>query len=266
MIGAAADRVGDAVLETLAAAGEYFVFAARAFVTMCRPPYEIAETFRQLYALGWRTVPLVIAAGFAIGVVFSMHTRVMLETFGAASVMPQAVAITMIRETGPLVVGLLAAGRIGAGIGAELGAMRVTEQIDAIEALGVDAFNYLVGTRLLACIVALPILTVTMDFSGLLGGFVAELVTSGMAWHLFIVQAFDLIGFADFSASILKTAVFGFLIGTVSAYLGFNTSRGTEGVGEASTRSVVASSIALILVDVLLVKLIYILFPQIALV
>ncbi len=266
MLGASADRVGDAVLETLAAAGDYFAFAGRAFLTLFRPPYEFLETFRQLDALGWRTVPLVVAAGFANGIVFSMHTRAMLQTFGAASVMPQAVAVTMIRETGPLVAGLLSAGRIGAGIGSELGAMRVSEQIDALEALGVDAFNYLVGTRVLASIIALPILTVTMDFSGIMGGFVAELVTTGMAWHLYIVQAFDLIGFTDFCASTLKTAVFGFLIGTIACYLGFNTSHGTEGVGEASTRSVVFSSIALILIDVLLVKLTYLVFPQIAMV
>ena len=124
--------------------------------------------------MGWRSAPLIAVSGVAVGVVLSMHTRASLERFGAESMIPAGLAIALVRETGPLTAGLLLSGRIGAGIGAELGAMRVTEQIDALEASAVDAFRYLVVTRVIACVIALPILTTLMNFAGMLGGFIAE--------------------------------------------------------------------------------------------
>jgi len=150
---------------------------------------------------------------------------------------------------------------VGAGIGAELGAMRVTEQIDALESLAVDSFKYLVVTRVIACVLAMPILTTVMDFTGIVGGFVAETVISGMSFSLYFDRAFSLIDFVDYVPSTLKTAVFGFIIGTVSAYLGYNTTGGTAGVGQASTRSVVFTSILVILSNVVLVKTIFFVFP-----
>jgi len=171
-------------------------------------------------------------------------------------------AIALVRETGPLTAGLLLSGRIGAGIGAELGAMKVTEQIDALEALAVDSFRYLVVTRVLACIIALPILTTVMNFTGLLGGFTAEAAITGIGFEAYFRQAFYPIDFADLVPATLKTMVFGFIIGTVSSYLGINTTGGTEGVGRTATRSVVMSSIVLITTNVLLVRIIFFLFPQ----
>ncbi|HVC20570.1 MAG TPA: ABC transporter permease [Vicinamibacterales bacterium] len=264
MAGTLTERLGDVVLDALASAGAYFLFAGRALVGLVRPPFEVREVLRQVYVLGWRSAPLILTSGFAVGVVLSMHTRATLERFGAIALIPTGLGVVMIRETGPLVAGLLVAGRAGAGIGAELGAMRVTEQIDALEAIAVDAFKYLAVTRILACMLVLPILTTLMDFAGILGGFAAEAAATGMSWSLYLHRAFSLIGYADFVTATLKTIVFGFIIGSVAAYLGFNATRGTEGVGEASTRSVVAASILLILSDVVLVKLIFLLFPQIA--
>ncbi len=170
--------------------------------------------------------------------------------------------MALVRETGPLVCGLLLAGRIGAGIGAELGAMRVTEQIDALEAVAVDAFKFLAVTRVVACVVALPLLTTIMDFTGLLGGFVAETLASGMSFRLYVRQSFAYIAFTDFLPATLKTAVFGFIIAVVASHLGFTTSQGTEGVGRASTRSVVFASILIILADVILVRLIFFFYPE----
>src|SRR5512141_1352001 len=167
----------------LAWVGEVSMFGARALRDAWRRPWEIDEIGRQIYDIGWRSAPLIFVSGVAVGVVLSMHTRASLERFGAEAMIPAGLAIAMIRETGPLTAGLLLSGRVGAGIGAELGAMKVTEQIDALE------------------------------------------------------------------AATVKTAVFGFIIGTVSSYLGFSTSQGTEGVGRASTRSVVLSSILIILAD-----------------
>jgi len=216
---------------------------------------------RQLYEVGWRSAPLIGASGLAVGIVLSMHTRASLERFGAEALIPAALALALIRETGPLTAGLLLAGRIGAGIGAELGAMKVTEQIDALEATAVDSFKYLVVTRTVACVIAVPLLTTLMNFTGIIGGWLAELSVSGMSFGLYFRSAFSLIDFTDYVPATLKTMVFGFIIGTTASYLGINTSRGTEGVGRAATRSVVTASILLIGTNVVLVQLISFLFP-----
>ncbi|MDP2389432.1 MAG: ABC transporter permease [Acidobacteriota bacterium] len=226
-----------------------------------RLPDEPAETGRQLYELGVRSVPLIAAAGFAVGIVLSMHTRASLARFGAEALIPAGLAIAFIRETGPLTAGLLLSGRIGAGIGAELGAMKVTEQIDALEALAVDSFRYLVVTRVLACVIALPLLTTLMNFTGLLGGYTAEAAITGIGFETYFRQAFYSIEFSDLVPATLKTMVFGFIIATVSSYLGINTTGGTEGVGRTATRSVVLSSILLIAANVLLVRMIMFVFP-----
>jgi phospholipid/cholesterol/gamma-HCH transport system permease protein len=256
------ERVGAAAAAFLASVGAVSVFAARAVRDVFRPPFEVTETIRQVFEVGWRSSPLIALSGVAVGIVLSMHTRASLERFGAESMIPAGLAIALVRETGPLTAGLLLSGRIGAGIGAELGAMRVTEQIDALEATAVDAFKYLVVTRVVACVIAVPLLTVLMDFSGILGGYLAEAATSGMSLRLYTHRAFSIVGFADYVPATLKTIVFGFIIAVVSSYLGFTTRQGTEGVGRASTRSVVLSSVLIILTNVILVKLIFVLFPS----
>ena len=256
------DKVGLGILGALATVGEMTLFGLRAIREAFRPPFEFGEVARQVFEIGWRSAPLIATAGFAIGVVLSMHTRASLERFGAEAMIPAGLAIALIRETGPLVTGLLVSGRVGAGIGAELGAMKVTEQIDALEAVAVDSFKYLAVTRILACIIAMPLLTLIMDFCGILGGFLAETTISGMSWELYFRRAFSLIEYDDFIPSTLKTAVFGLLIGTIASYLGFTTTQGTEGVGRTSTRSVVIASMAIILTNVVLVKLIFFMFPE----
>ncbi|MBI2221305.1 MAG: ABC transporter permease [Acidobacteria bacterium] len=249
------------MLRAVAAVGDLSLFGARAVVAAFRPPFEFREISRQLYELGLRSAPLVAVAGFAVGVVLSMHTRASLERFGAESMIPAGLAMALVRETGPLTCGLLLAGRIGAGIGAELGAMRVTEQIDALEATAVDAFKYLVVTRAIACVISVPILTTILNFSGILGGYVAEAAITGMSLPLYVRRAFSLINYSDYVPATLKTMVFGYLIAIISSYLGYQTTEGTAGVGRASTRAVVLSSIGLIAINVLLVKLIFFFLP-----
>jgi phospholipid/cholesterol/gamma-HCH transport system permease protein len=258
------DRVGTGVLGFLASAGAMATFGARAVTETVRPPYEAQEVLKHIYQFGYRSAPLILTAGFAIGIVLSMHTRASLERFGAESLIPAGLAIALIRETGPLTAGLLVAGRVGAGIGAEIGAMKVSEQIDALEATAVDAFKYLAVTRIIALMIAMPLLTIMMDFSGIVGGYVAEAAVSGMSARLYFESAFSYISYSDIIPATLKTVVFGYLIAAVSAYLGFTTSRGTEGVGEASTRSVVMASMLIILSDVILVKIIFFFYPAVA--
>ena len=258
------DRAGSLILSMLAAVGAASLFALRAGRALFTPPFEPRETVRQLFELGFRSAPLIAVSGLAVGVVLSMHTRASLERFGAESMIPAGLALALVRETGPLTAGLLLSGRMGACIGAELGAMRVTEQIDALEASAVDAFRYLVVTRVAACIIAVPILTTIMNFAGMLGGFIAETAATGMTLGLYFDRAFSLLDMTDYIPSTLKTMVFGFIIATTSSYLGFNTEAGTEGVGRASTRSVVLSSILIIVSNVILVRLIFFIFPEAA--
>src|SRR5690349_5897200 len=182
----------------LSTAGELAVFAGRAARQAFLPPYEVRETVRQIYELGVRSAPLIAVSGLAVGVVLSMHTRASLERFGAESMIPAGLAIALVRETGPLTAALLLSGRIGAGIGAEIGAMRVTEQIDALEASAVDAFRYLVVTRVIACVIALPLLTTIMNFAGIVGGFFAETAATGMGLSLYFHRAFSLVEMADY--------------------------------------------------------------------
>jgi len=248
-------------MQFLVMVGELSRFAGRVIVEALRPPYEFRETVRQLFELGCRSVPLIAASGFAVGVVLSMHTRASLARFGAEALIPAGLAMALVRETGPLTAGLLLSGRIGAGIGAELGAMKVTEQIDALEATAVDSFRYLVVTRVIACVIALPLLTTVMNVMGILGGFVAETAITGLPMRTYFRQAFSPIQFSDLIPATLKTMVFGFIIATAASYLGVNTTRGTEGVGQASTRSVVLSSMLLILANVLLVRIIFFFYP-----
>jgi len=257
------DRVGTGVLGGFELVCALAAFGARAVVESVRPPYDLREILRHVYEFGYRSAPLILTAGFAIGVVLSMHTRASLERFGAEAMIPAGLAIALIRETGPLTAGLLVSGRVGAGIGAEIGAMKVSEQIDALEANAVDAFKYLAVTRIIALMIAMPILTLLMDFSGIFGGYVAEVAVSGMSWPLYFERAFSYIAFSDIIPSTLKTIVFGYLIAVVSSYLGFTTSRGTQGVGEASTRSVVMASMLVILSDVVLVKMIFFFYPAV---
>ncbi|HUF48465.1 MAG TPA: ABC transporter permease [Vicinamibacterales bacterium] len=249
------------IMRMLTFAGDWSMFSARAIRDAFRPPYELAETVRQIYEMGSRSVPLIAVSGFAVGIVLSMHTRASLERFGAEALIPAGLGIALVRETGPLTAGLLLSGRIGAGIGAELAAMKVTEQIDALEALAVDSFKFLVVTRVVACVIAVPILTTLMNFTGMLGGYVAETVRTGVPLGAYFDQAFSLVQFSDLIPSTLKTAVFGFIIASVGSYLGVNASGGTAGVGRASTHSVVLASMLLIAANVVLVRLIFFFYP-----
>jgi phospholipid/cholesterol/gamma-HCH transport system permease protein len=253
------------VENVLALTGEVSIFGFRAIVNLFRRPFEGAQIRRQLAEIGSNSLPLIIASGFALGAVLTMHTRSTLVTFGATALIPTVQALAFFLEIGPLVTGLLVAGRVGSGIGAVLSNMRATEQIDALESLSIDSFKFLVVPRVVACTVALPILTLFLDFSGFLGGFVSEYAATQLSFHLYVSRAFSAFQWSNFYAPTLKTAVFGFVIGTVSCFLGYTTDEGADGVGRAATSSVVVSSLLIILLDVLLIKLIFFIFPESAL-
>jgi phospholipid/cholesterol/gamma-HCH transport system permease protein len=244
--------------------GRVGLFSLRVLIDWLKPPLEIAQISRQLAEVGNKSLALVGVAGFALGAVMTLHTRSTLVTFGATAMIPAVQAVSFFVEIGPLVAGLLLAGRVGSGIGAVLANMRATEQIDAIESLSIDSFKFLVVPRVLACVIALPLLTLFMDFAGLLGGFCSEELSSHIAPALYLDRAFDYLQWSNFIAPTLKTAVFGFIIGSVSSFFGYTTDKGAQGVGEAATNSVVVSSLLIILADVLLIKCIFFLFPDTA--
>ena len=236
--------------------GDLGPFCWRVTKAIFSRPFEGAEFLRQLDAIGAKSLPLIALAGAATGAVLSLQTRNSLTRFGAKSLLPAVIVFSLIKETGPVITGLVASGRIGAGIGAELGSMRVTEQIDAMEASAVNPHKYLAATRILACMVALPLLTLAADFAGILMGWVATTLAEPMSLKLFLSNGFHRVNFNDVIPPTLKTAVFGLIIGVVSCFQGMRTRGGTEGVGRAATSSVVISSLLIVVTDVLLVKLI----------
>ena len=246
----------------LAIAGDISLFGLRAVTDAFRRPFEVAQIRRQLAEVGSKSLPLIVASGFALGAVLTLHTRGTLVTFGATAWIPTVQALAFFVEIGPLVTGLLVAGRVGSGIGAVLSNMRATEQIDAIESLSVDSFKFLVVPRIVACTLALPLLTLFLDFSALLGGFVSEYAASRLSFQLYISRAFSAFDWSNFYPPTLKTAVFGFAIGTISSFLGYTTDEGADGVGRAATRGVVISSLVIIVLDVLLIKFIFFIFPE----
>ena len=241
--------------------GEIALFLGRMLKAAIRPPYEWSELLRQCDAVGAKSLPLVALAGAATGVVLSLQTRDSLVRFGARSLLPEVIVFSLIKETGPVITALVVSGRVGAGIGAELGSMKVTEQIDAMEASAVDPFRFLAATRVLACVLMLPLLTLAAEFSGVLFGWVANALADGTTFRVFLQTGFRNVVFSDFIPPTLKTAVFGFIIGLIACYQGMHAKGGTEGVGRSATSAVVLSSLFVILADVVLVKLILILYP-----
>lgn len=229
-----------------------------------RAPFELAYLLEELADQGWRSLPLILSSGIALGLVITLHTRSEMIKFGTSALIPEVQCRSFFIEIGPLVTALLIAGRVGAGMGASLAEMRATEQIDAIEALSVDSFKLLVVPRIAACVLALPLLTMFMDFCGVLSGFLLEHFLSHLSLQLYIARALRGVEWSSFIPPTAKTAVFGFIIGTVSCFFGYTTNQGAEGVRRAATNSVVVSSLLVILADVLLVKLIFILFPETA--
>lgn len=251
---------GDKLKTVVEWTGDLGLFAWLVLKAICSRPFEGAEFLRQLDAIGAGSLPLVALAGAATGVVMALQTRDSLSRFGAKSLLPAVIVFSLIKETGPIITGLVASGRAGAGIGAELGSMRVTEQIDAMEASAVDPNRYLAATRVLACVVAMPLLTIAADFCGVLMGWVASTLMEPVPLKLFLSNGFHSVKLHDVLPPTIKTAIFGLIIGVVSCFQGMRTRGGTEGVGRSATSSVVLSSLFIIVADVLLVRLILELF------
>jgi phospholipid/cholesterol/gamma-HCH transport system permease protein len=241
--------------------GNLGIFSWQVLKAAVTPPYELRELIRQLDEVGSKSFPLVTLAGAAVGVIISLEARYSLSRFGAKSMFPATLVYSVIQVMGPIITGLVVSGRVGAGIGAELASMKVSEQIDAIEASAVNPYRLLAVTRILACILMLPLLTLAADASGLLAGWFAQAMVEPLSFHQFISSGFSGATFSAFLPPTFKTMVYGLIIGLISSFTGMNTRGGAEGVGRAATNSVVLGSLVLILADVVLVKFILVVFP-----
>lgn len=229
--------------------GEMSYFSIRFLKEFYKKPYEFQEFLKQCYSIGNRSLFLVSVTGFIIGLVFTLQTRPTLMEFGAVSWMPSMVSISIIREIGPIITGLICAGKIGSGIGAEIGSMRVTEQIDAMEVSGTNPFKYLVITRILATTLMLPLLVIVGDFIAIYGSFLVENIKGNVSFTLYFNQVFNILEYSDIVPATIKTFFFGFAIGLVGCYKGYNCKKGTAGVGKAANAAVVYTSMLLFIID-----------------
>ncbi|MFI5148148.1 MAG: MlaE family ABC transporter permease [Bacteroidia bacterium] len=235
----------------LAEAGEISHFAWRFFREGFRPPYELGELLHQAYEIGYRSLPLVSFTAFIMGLVITIQSHPALEVFGAESWLPSIVSVSLVREITPVITALICAGKVGSSIGAEIGSMKVTEQIDAMEVSGTNPFKYLVVTRVLATTLMLPLLVIFGDVIALYGGFLGVNIRGTTSLYLFWSQVFNKLTFGDVFPSVIKSVFFGFVIGIVGSYKGYTTNNGTEGVGRSANAAVVISSFIVFIVDLL---------------
>lgn len=217
--------------------------------------FEFKEFLRQCYNIGNKSLPLIAITGAIMGIVLTIQSRPALAEFGAVALLPGMVSVSLIREIGPVITALICAGKIGSGMGAELGSMKVSEQIDAMEVSATNPIRYLVVTRVLAATLMLPILVLFADAFGILGSWIGVNIKGNVNLVLFFSQSFSSIDFIDFIPALIKSFVFGAVIGIVGCYKGYNAGRGTESVGIAANSAVVVSSLLVIIVDMIAVQI-----------
>lgn len=254
--------LSDKTLEKKDATGLFFINFADVILFLTRivketfsRHFEYKEFFRQCFQIGYKTLPLISVTGAIMGLVLTIQSRPVLIEFGAVSKLPGMVAVSLIREMGPVITALICAGKIGSGMGAELGSMKVTEQIDAMEVSATNPMRFLVVTRVLAASLMIPILILYADALGILGSWAGANIKGDVTFTLFFSQAFGSVDFLDFIPAVIKSFFFGAVIGIVGTYKGYNAGRGTESVGIAANSAVVLASLLVIIVDMIAVQL-----------
>jgi phospholipid/cholesterol/gamma-HCH transport system permease protein len=239
----------------LAQTGELTRFAMRFFSQGLKPRYEWKEFLRQCYWIGYKSLTLVAITAFIMGLVLTIQSRPTLVEFGAEAMLPSMVSVSLIREISPVITALICAGKIGSGMGAELGSMRVTEQIDAMEVSGTNPFKYLVVTRIAAATLMLPVLVNLSNAISLYGSFLGVNIRGNVSWSLYWIQVYDVLSFGDLVPSLIKTFFFGFAIGLVGCFKGYYSKKGTEGVGRSANEAVVVASLLVFIIDLLAVQI-----------
>lgn len=232
-------------------AGDMVTFAGRFFREVFKPPYELREALYQCYLVGYKSTFLIGLTGFIMGLVLTIQTRPSMAAFGAVSMIPGMISVSVVREIGPVITALICCGKVGSRMGAELGSMKVTEQIDAMEVSAINPYRFLVVTRVLATTLMVPLLTLFADVIALVGGYVAMNIHDTTTLRHFFVAGMSHLEFIDVFPAIVKTFFFGFVIGIIGCYKGYHARRGTESVGIAANSAVVASSLAVFVIDLL---------------
>lgn len=255
-------RVGEATLAlgvSFRSGVEDFADACLFLVLIARETFsrdfELREFMHQCFQIGYKSLPLVSITGAIMGLVLTIQSRPVLVDFGAETMLPGMVAVSLIREMGPVITALICAGKIGSGMGAELGSMRVTEQIDAMEVSSTNPVRFLVVTRVLAATLMIPLLTLYADALGIMGSWAGANIKGEVGFFLFISQAFSVVDFMDLLPAIIKTFFFGSVIGIVGCFKGYHAGRGTESVGIAANSAVVLASLLVIIIDMVAVQI-----------
>ncbi len=240
-------------------AGRISQFLYLIIVDGLRPEYEWKEFLKQCFYVGNKSLPLAGVTAFIIGLVLTLQSRPTMQMFGAEAWLPAMVSISIIREIGPVITALICAGKVASGFGAELGSMRVTEQIDAMEVSGISPVKYIVITRVLATTLMLPVLVILSDAISLWGSYIGINMQGNISMRLYLMQVFDNVEYSDIIPSFIKSYFFGFAIGFVGCYKGYYSSKGTEGVGRSANTAVVVSSLLIFIIDLLAVQILQLL-------
>lgn len=240
--------------QTLIKVADQAYFLKSFFRNIFKKGFEWDEFFRQLYVIGYRSIGIVALTGFILGVVLTLQSIPSFKAFGAEGYIPGMVSVSVIREIGPVIIALICAGKIASSIGAELGSMSVTEQIDAMEVSGANPVQFLVVTRILACTIMIPLLTVFADGMALIGSYLANAASSGISLHLFFYKATNILDYGDLLPAFIKTIFFGFAIGFIGCFKGFSANGGTASVGTAANSAVVTASVWIIIIDAIIVQ------------
>ncbi len=237
--------------------GRFTQMVGRLFAWTPRPPYDVRELFRQMVKVGLGSIPVVLLTAFFTGGVMALQTFTVLRRFNAESYVGTLVALSMVRELAAVLSSLIVAGRSGSAMGAELGTMRVTEQIDALEVMATDPVHYLVVPRVWATVLTLPLLVVLADALGIVGGYVVSVPLMGANPVSYLHASFQFMDLKDLFSGLIKAAVFGFLIAVIGCQQGFYTTGGAEGVGRSTTKAVVLASIAILISDFFLTRMLF---------
>ncbi len=230
-------------------------FAGKYFKELFKPPFEFKEFLKQSYLTGYKSLTLVGITGFIMGLVLTIQARPTMAEFGAQAWVPGMVAVSIVREIGPVITALIFAGKVGSGIGAELGSMKVTEQIDSMEVSGSNPFKYLVVTRIMATTLMVPVLVVFSDVIALCGSYIGVNLDDQVSFSLFFSKVFESLDFIDVFPAFIKCFFFGFIVGLIGCYKGYNSNKGTEGVGQAANSAVVIASLLVFVIDMIAVQI-----------
>ncbi|VBB43091.1 ABC transporter permease protein [uncultured Paludibacter sp.] len=254
-------KTKDILTHTFENVGDLTFFTGKVMKQFFTPPYEHKELLKQAYLLGNKSLGLISITGFIMGLVLTMQSRPVMVRFGAEAMIPGMVAVSVLREIGPAITALLCAGKMSSGIGAEIGAMKVTEQIDAMEVSGTKPLGFVVASRVLATTITVPLLIFFADACGLFGSYLAMNFSSPFSFQLYMRTAFDMLDFIDIIPATIKSVFFGFFIGLIGAYKGYQAGQGTESVGIAANSAVVSASMAIFIIDLLAVMVANLFMP-----